>query len=98
MTPELKLYKLFFTNKNDYNDCICDEIGWINEKEFCVWIPYCYLQYAIEELSKIFGICIFDDGGFNANIQDGQVCIDLCEAIGNCIDIESVFPKEEFMH
>ena len=31
-------------------------------------------------------------------IQEEQVCIDLCEAIGYYIDIESVFPKDEFKH
>lgn len=98
MIPELKLYKLLLTNKNVYEDCICEEIGWINDEQFCVWIPYCYLQYAIEELSKIFGCGIFDDGGFDANIQDGQVCIDLCQAIGGYVDIEAVFPKNEFKH
>lgn len=33
MTPELKLYKLLLTNKNVYEDCICEEIGWIPVKE-----------------------------------------------------------------
>lgn len=98
MTDELKLYKLLLTDRNVYEDIICDELGWINDEQFCVWIPYCYLQYFIENLCKIFGNCIFDDGGFNANIQEEQVCIDLCEAIGYCIDIESVFPKDEFKH
>ena len=98
MTDELKLYKLLLTDKNVYEDIICDEFGWINDEQFCVWIPYGYLQYFIENLCKIFGNCIFDDGGFDANIQEEQVCIDLCEAIGHCIDIESIFPRDEFKH
>lgn len=98
MIKELQLYKLCLTNKNDYDDVLCEEFGWINDKQFCVWVSYAYLQYFIKELSKIFGNCIFDDGGFNANMQEDCVCIDLCEAIGHCIDIESVFPKNEFEH
>ena len=93
-----KMAHAFLADKNVYEDVICDELGWINDEQFCVWIPYCYLQYFIENLCKIFGNCIFDDGGFNANIQEEQVCIDLCETIGHCIDIESVFPKDEFKH
>lgn len=98
MIPELKLYRLLCTKENDCEDYLCDEIGWINEEQFCVWIPYHYLEYVIEKLSKIFGRIIFDDGGFNAKMQEGCACIDLCEAIGGCIDIETVFPKDEFKH
>lgn len=58
MVDELKLYKLLLTDKNVYEDVICDELGWINDEQFCVWIPYCYLQYFIENLCKIFGNCI----------------------------------------
>ena len=31
-------------------------------------------------------------------IQADCVCIDLCEAIGNFIDIEEVFPKDKYEH
>lgn len=34
---ELELYKLCLTKINVYDDCVCDELGWINEEQFCVW-------------------------------------------------------------
>ena len=53
------------------------------------------------DLKRIFGNYIFDDGGFDANMQQDGVCIDLCEALGNYLgidDIEEVFPKEKYQH
>lgn len=49
-------------------------------------------------LKIIFGLDIFDDGGFDVNMQMSYVCIDLCAAIGDYVDIEAVFPKDEFKH
>lgn len=95
---ELELYKLCLTKINVYDDCVCDELGWINEEQFCVWVHYAYLQYFVDKLKDIFGDSIFDDGGFDANMQENYACIDLCKAIGHCIDIESMFPKDEFKH
>ena len=98
MTEELRIYKLCSTNDNDYSCCYVDELGWINETEFCVWVSYLYLKEFIGELKNIFGNVIFDDGGFDANMQENGVCIDLCQAIGSCIDIETVFPKNKYKH
>lgn len=98
MSEELKLYKLCCTNDNEYENYMVDEMGWINDSEFCVWVSYLYFDEFIKSLREIFGYGIFDDGGFNANIQESGVCIDLCEAIGCYIDIETVFPKAKYSH
>lgn len=98
MSDALELYKLCCTDDNEYSDCFVDELGWISDTEFCVWVSYLYLKEFMEKLTKIFGNGIFDDGGFDANMQESCVCIDLCEAVGSCIDIEIVFPKYEYQH
>ena len=98
MSDSLRLYKLCCTVENEYSDCFVEELGWINDEEFCVWVPYMYLKEFMEELTKIFGYGIFDDGGFDANMQTDCVCIDLCDAIGSCIDVEEVFPKDKYQH
>lgn len=90
MEAALELYKLCCTDDNEYSDYFVDELGWINDTEFCVWVSYLYLKEFMEQLTKIFGDGIFDDGGFDANMQSDWACIDLCEAIGGCIDIETV--------
>ena len=75
------------------------EFGWVNEEEFFVWVPHLYLANFVEELSKMFGLGIFDDGSFMGNIQYDCVCIDLCDALKGCdIDLEEIFPKEKFTH
>lgn len=98
MSDELKLYKLCCTDDNEYEDYLVSEIGWINDEEFCVWVSWTYFEKFIKNLSDIFGEGIFDDGGFDANMQSNCVCIDLCEAIGHCIDIEETFPKDKYKH
>lgn len=98
MPDALELYKLCCTDDNEYSDCFVDELGWISDTQFCVWVSYLYLKEFMEQLTKIFGNGIFDDGGFDANMQEGCVCIDLCEAIGCYIDVETVFPKDKYQH
>lgn len=98
MNEELELYKLCCTDDNECGSTIVDELGWINENQFCVWVPYLYLKEFTERLKKIFGNGIFDDGGFDANMQENGACIDLCEAVGYSIDIETVFSKEKYQH
>lgn len=93
----LELYKLIMES----NSCgfpYVDEFGWINTGEFCVWVNYLWLNDFMSDLKKIFGNGIFDDGGFDANMQEDGICIDLCEALGGYLDIEEVFPKEKYQH
>lgn len=94
----LDLYKICCTDDNDYETCMVDELGWINDKEFCVWVPYLYLKEFIDALREMFGYGLFDDGGFNANMQSDSVCVDLCYALSNYIDLEIIFPKEKYKH
>ena len=96
---ELKLYKLIITpDETDLEFSYIQELGWINEKQFCVWLSYHWIKEFIDGLKNIFGNNIFDDGGFSANIQETCVCIDLCEAVGHIVDIEKIFPKEKYQH
>lgn len=96
---ELELYKLIMTpDETCLEFSYVQELGWINEKVFCVWISYHWIKDFIDGLKYIFGNGLFDDGGFNANIQDDCICIDLCEAIGYAVDIEKIFPKEKYRH
>lgn len=99
MSDELKLYKLVCTEDNEFETNLADEFGWISDTEFCVWVSYDNLSDFMKGLSSIFGYGIFDDGGFDANMQSTGVCIDLCNALGGFIDdIESIFPKEKYPH
>ena len=67
MNYELELYKLCYTDDNEYGICIVDELGWISDNEFCVWVSYLYLKEFMNKLKELFGYGIFDDGGFDAN-------------------------------
>lgn len=96
MNQELELYKLIVTpDETDTELSYVQEFGWVSDSEFCVWISYWWLREFIVRLKDIFGREIFDDGGFNGNIQDDCVCIDLCEAVGHAVDIEEIFPKDK---
>lgn len=88
---ELNLYKLV-------NSDIVTEKGWISDSEFCVWVNYIALDEFVEELKKLFGNGIFDDGGFDANMQEYGVCIDLCNVVTDDIDMKEVFPVAEYQH
>lgn len=92
MNGELELYKLCCTGD------LVEEMGWISDTEFCVWVSYFCIQDFINGLQRIFGYGIFDDGGFDANMQVDGVCIDLCDAVGHCVDIKTVFPKDKYKH
>lgn len=98
MSEALELYKLCCTDENEYNSHMVEELGWISDDEFCVWVPYLFLMEFIEKLTSIFSKNIFDDGGFDANMQSSGVCIDLNNAIGCYIDLEEIFPKEKYQH
>ena len=99
---ELELYKLIMhPDEEDEEDeeisYVCD-LGWINDKSFCIWVAYPLVEEFIEGLKNIFGYDMFDDGGFDANVQSDGLCIDLCEALGCYVNIEDLFPKEKYRH
>ena len=50
-------------------------------------------------VSRVHDETIFDEGGFEATIGPGYVCIDLVDVLsGYDIDFEEVFPKSKFTH
>ena len=98
MDEKLEIYKLCCTSDNEDSECLVEELGWISDREFCVWVSWFCIRDFINGLQRIFGYSVFDDGGFDANMQVGGVCIDLCEAVGHCIDLEEVFPKDKYKH
>lgn len=76
-----------------------EEFGWINKEEFCVWIYYEYLKDFMENIANMFGFGIFDDGGFQVNMQSTGVCINLEDITGmDDIDLKELFPIEKFRH
>jgi len=89
---ELELYKLI----NDEE--LVSEFGWCSDDSCCAWIDYRNLEEFMGKAIEIFGYGIFDDGGFNANMQGDGACIDLCEMIGSYMTVEDVFPKEKYKH
>ncbi len=91
INQELELYKLV---TNQQSEC-----GWINDTEFYIWLSYYEMADFMEKFSKIFGKCIFDDGGIEAHLMSDYICLDLTNALsGTDIDFEIVFPREEFKH
>lgn len=96
---ELQLFKLCCTSENEYEMNYVDELGWIDDKQFCVWVPYLFVQEFMEALKKIFGYGLFDDGGFDCNMQSDGICIVLNDVLsGYGIDFEEAFPKESYPH
>ncbi len=88
---ELELYKLV-TNQQA-------ECRWISDTEFVIWLSYYEMADFMEKFSKIFGCCVFDDGGIEAHLMGDYMCLDLASALsGWDIDFEAVFPREEFKH
>lgn len=90
---ELELYQLI--TDEEY----VDELGWVTDNEFCVWVKYVWMHVFMERLTEIFGYGIFDDGAFNANMQSDSTCIVLNDVLcGYGVDFEEVFPKDKYTH
>lgn len=85
---EFELYKLIMSP-------IVDELGWINDKEFYVWISYIWISEFLVELKDIFG---FDNEEATVNMQHDYICIELNELLGGYVEIEDVFPKDQYKH
>lgn len=92
MSDELRLYKLI-----EEIDLV-QERGWISTGEFCVWISWMEVYDFMSGLKDIFGYGLFDDGGFDANVQDECICISLSDALGGFLSLEDVFPVDEYQH
>lgn len=96
MNYELELKNLII---GEYDgESIANELGWVSDNEFCVWISYYQMKEFIDMVKDIFGYGVFDDGGFDGNIQSDCVCIDLCKMLDGFVSIEDVFPKDEYRH
>lgn len=92
LPPEVNRLKTLITR-------YANERGWVNEKQFCVWIYYEHVKGFMNEMAYIFGNGMFDDGAFSANMQQDGICIDLCEALeGYDFPFEKAFPKDEYQH
>ena len=90
---EVEFYKLVKESE------LVSEYGWINKEEFCVWVDYINLHDFMEEVKKVFGYGMFDEGGFDANMQGDCLCIDVCEMLDGYLSVEDVFPYcEENKH
>ena len=95
---ELELYKLI-TKETDWGGYkYLNNVGWVNKKNFCVWIFYEQLQEFITRLKEIFSVTMleFYSGGFEGRLQETCICINLSQVIGEYVDLEYVFPKEEY--
>lgn len=91
-TSELKLYKLL--TENDY----VNEMGWVSNTEFYVWVSYFGFYDFLQGLKEIFGVGMFCND-IQAHIQEYTVCFDLCTIVdGNGMDLEEIFPKSEYKH
>ena len=91
INQELELYKLI---KNDGS-----EFGWVNDDEFLVWLYHFQLDNFIKDMTKIFDYGMFDEELVEAHIGKDYIVIDLaCMLSGEDIELERVFPKEEFKH
>lgn len=89
---ELELHRLIEDSE------LISEFGWCTDESCCVWINYRNVDDFMGRAIEIFGYGMFDDGGFNSNMQGDGVCIDLCKMLGEYLTIEKVFPKEKYQH
>lgn len=95
---ELELYKLIMEGDNCGFPYV-SEFGWINECQFVVWVDYFWVKEFMDKLIEIFGDGIFEDcRHFHAIMQSHAICIDLMDLLDGFVDIEEVFPKEEYKH
>ncbi|KAK9679519.1 hypothetical protein QE152_g39957 [Popillia japonica] len=95
---EYELCELCCKDNNHYRQCYVDELGWINDKEFYVWVPYFWISEFMEEMTEIFGSGLFADGPLKAYVAESGISFDLVSAVGDYVDIESVFPKDKYPH
>lgn len=95
----LEIYKLIVTpDEEDLDISYVSEFGWVSDTEFFIWVDYIWFKEFMDDIIRIFGYGIFDEGNFNANIQSDSVCIDLRSVLAGYVDIEEVFPKDKYKH
>lgn len=76
-------------------DWYAEELRWINDNQFCAWVPWIEIYDFLNELKESFGSAIFDEPKeMNANIQERYICFDLTEMFsGRDGFIEDTYPK-----
>lgn len=80
-------------------DTYSSELGWINDEQFCVWVPWVEVYNFLKDMRETFSFTIFDDGGTDANIQDGFICFDITDFL--CwygYLVEDTYPKKDYQH
>lgn len=96
---DIELYKLLVTDDNEHQTSLANELGWINDEEFLVWISYLWIREFMESIKTIFGEGMFDDGGFESNLQADGVCINLSDMLGSYdVDLKMIFPPKKYKH
>ena len=96
---ELELYKLIvIPDEEDSDISYVDEFGWVSDTEFYVWISIVWFEEFVKRLNDIFGYSLFDEGGIDARIGSDYVCIDLKDITAPYMDLEEVFPKNQYRH
>lgn len=96
---DIELYKLLVTEDNEHETALADELGWVSDDKFLVWVSYLWIKEFMESLKEMFGESLFDDGAFDGNFQSSGICIDLEEVLGGYdIDLKSIFPPSRYKH
>lgn len=96
---ELELYKLLVTEDNDHGCEIAQELGWVSDDEFFVWISYSWIMEFIESIEEIFGSELFVDGEVNAVFKGDSICFNLSEMLSEYdLELEKIFPKDKYWH
>ena len=95
---ELELYKLIMLpDIYDRNCSYVSELGWENNCQFFIWIPYTHIKDFIDGLVNIFGYELFGDENFKVSLQSDGICIELNELLPD-VNLEAIFPKDKFKH
>lgn len=94
---ELELYKLIMEGANCGSPYV-SEFSWVNDVQFVVWVDYLWIKEFMDKLIEIFGDGIFEDCHFHAAMRSHAICIDLMDLLNDSVDIEEVFPKEDYKH
>lgn len=96
--PEVEFYKMIMLPDGDMSDyTFVREFGW-QQDEFFIWISYSQLEDFIEYFVKTFGYCGLEYGGCTAILGVDYLVINMCELLGDEVNIESVFPKDKYKH
>lgn len=87
--PELDLFKLLTSD-------LVDELGWINDHQFCVWVKYANLEEFMHDLMKVTGSDTFVAGNIDANLQNYGICLVMQDVVD--INWIGIFPPSQYLH